>query len=332
MSDAPFFIVGASRSGTTLLRLMLNAHSRLGVSDELKYFNTIAPHADLSAWRAPGLDAAAFARLVDGWLHRRREVFRGMDLDGLRHTILTGEWTLRAPYAAAAAAWARHHGKARWGEKTPRNLFYADLLTDMFPAARFLYVARDPRAVVASMNRAPYFSNDAVLNALNVRRAAGEGYALLCTSVPAERRCAVRYEDLVAEPEATVQAVCAFLGEAYEPAMLDFHRTSARYLAHEIQTPAVARPVDAAHAGAWTHRLRPAEIAAVEAICADALDAWGYVPTGTALPASARLDRAAKQAYWSWKGWQHRDERGYAVHYAPLAGLRRNALTPSDLS
>jgi hypothetical protein len=167
-----------------------------------------------------------------------------------------------------------------------------------------------------------------VLNALNVRRATGEGYALLCRAVPAARRLAVRYEDLVAEPEETVRTLCAFLGEAFEPAMLGFHRTAARYLAHEIRTPAVARPMEAARADAWRERLRPADVAAVEAICADALGTWDYPSTGTALPLGSRINRAAKQAYWTWKGWQHRTERGYAVHYAPLAGLRRNAPAP----
>ncbi|NNF57301.1 MAG: sulfotransferase [Rhodothermaceae bacterium] len=321
--NAPFFIVGASRSGTTMLRLMLNAHSRLAVPEEFKYFNTLAGQVDLAQWRTPPELEVGYLALVQTFLQRRRHVFEELGIERLEVEILRDpERTLRAPYRIAAEAWARHHSKVRWGEKTPQNLFYADVLLDMFPGARFVYVARDPRAVVASMNRITYFSGDTVLNALNVRRAMGEGYTVFCRAVPPSRRFDVRYEDLVRDPEAALCAICTFLGERYEPGMLAFHRHAAMFMAPVIRTPAVTGPVSDAHTAKWKQTLRPAEVAVVESVCEDAMQAWGYEPVAASLPPLRRLDQAAKWAYWNWKGWQHRHRRGYTVHYPALHRTR----------
>lgn len=319
----PFFIVGASRSGTTMLRLILNAHPRLAVPQELKYFNTVARHTDLEHWHDLNLSEREYRDLVRAFLERRRHVFEDIGLDALERAIIgDSERTLRAPYRIAAEAWARHYDKPRWGEKTPRNLFYADLLVAMFPEARFIYVARDPRAVVASMNRIAYFSDDSVLNALNVRRAMVDGYTQFQRSVPAPQRVAVRYEDLVDDPERWTSTLCAFLGEPFEPQMLAFHDGAAAYMDPVIRTPAVTRPVTSAHAEKWRQTLTAPEVATVEAVCGASMDAWEYEPTGAALPLAGRIDRAVKGAYWTWKGWQHRDQRGYAVHYPALHGAR----------
>ena len=227
----PFFIVGASRSGTTLVRLLLNAHSRLAVPSELKYLQTVSHHARLERWRDPGLSEGAYRDIVRAFLTRRREVFEEIGGDRLERLILAdAERTPRAPYRIALEAWAQFHGKERWGEKTPRNLFYADVLADMFPGARFVYVARDPRAVVASMNRIAYFSDDTVLNALNARRSMCEGLTHLRASVPEAARIVVRYEDLVADPEREARRLCRFLAEPFEPAMLGFHRRAAEFM------------------------------------------------------------------------------------------------------
>jgi hypothetical protein len=124
---------------------------------------------------------------------------------------------------------ADRHGAPYLSEKTPSNAFVFRELLDLFPAARCIFVLRDPRAVIASM--------------LEVgTRAAAKGYPtqLWTRSLPAAiayvqryfraarvaeaeasgRMLVLRYEDLVTEPEAETRAICDFLGLPWTADML----------------------------------------------------------------------------------------------------------------
>lgn len=331
--SAPFFVVGASRSGTTMLRLMLNAHPRLAVPPELKYFSRASAGLWLDGWRAPELSAADYEAHVRGYLERRADVFEPMGLEALARRILAApDRDLRTPYRAVAEAWARHHGKARWGEKTPANLYWVDVLVDMFPAARFVYLVRDPRAVVASMNRIPYYGPDTALNALNWHRATTNGYDRLTGAVAEDRRTVLRYEALVEAPEREVRRLCSFLGEPYEPAMLDFHRDSERYMPAEIQTPTVTQPVTAARLEAWRATLSPSDVSTVERLCAEGMARFGYAPAAAPVPPASWLGLLGKRTYWQVQQWRHRETRGYEVHDLAFGRTRRRLglATPPD--
>ena len=69
---APFFIVGASRSGTTMLRLLLNAHPNIGVPKELAYFERCARFTDLENWKSLSLTTDAYRTFVRGFLQKRK--------------------------------------------------------------------------------------------------------------------------------------------------------------------------------------------------------------------------------------------------------------------
>jgi hypothetical protein len=316
----PFFIVGASRSGTTLLRLMLNAHSRLFVPRELKYFQTLNATVDVDSWKTPRPDDA-YRRLVRAYLEERHDLF-DTDLDVLEARILDDpERTLRAPYRAVLEHLRQRHGKARWGEKTPHNLFYVDVLTDMFPGAKFIHVVRDPRAVTASMNSIAYYSCETVFNALNWRRSIRAGEATFQHVLPPEQGLTVPYEALVSSPEATLQSICAFLEEPYEPGMLRFYETAAEHMPSTIRTPSIRNPVNQKSLSKWETQLSDADIEIVEALCSTEMDRLGYERM-TSPTASVYGRILAKAAYWHWKSWQHRTRRGYEVSYPFLSGLR----------
>ena len=323
--DAPFFVVGANRSGTTLLRLLLNAHSRLAVPEEVEFLHgSVAPLA-VRDWRRPGLTPDAYAAVVDAFLARAREALVPLDLEALRADVLDGPADLRRPYRLALDAWARHHGKARWGEKTPGNLFYADVLLDMFPGARFVHVVRDPRAGVASMLGASFFPDDVVLNALARRHHHRAGAVGLERHVPAERRMTVRYEDLVEAPEATLRVLCAFLGEPFEPAMLRFHEGAAAFMKPSAvagHNAAATGPVTAGRVEAWRDRLGPSDVAVVERVCAGEMAAFGYAAEAPSCPPGRRVEAWAKAAYSRLQRWRHPGVRHYTVRHVPFGRLR----------
>ena len=151
---APFFIVGASRSGTTMLRLLLNAHRNIGVPKELAYFERCARFTNVEEWQSLGFSADDYETFVRGFLQKKKVALEGVDIGRLEKAIIeAGPPSLERPFRMTMDAWAKKEGKTTWGEKTPKNLFYADIIQEMFPDTKFIYIIRDPRAVVYSMNR-----------------------------------------------------------------------------------------------------------------------------------------------------------------------------------
>lgn len=329
-SGAPVFVVGANRSGTTLLRLVLNAHSRLALPEELAYFNGRLAGVPLDTWRAPGLTQDQYRRFVRSFVRRHAETFAPLDTDALEAEIMDHpEVSLRRPYATALAAWARCHGKARWGEKTPGNLFFAATILEMFPDARFVYIARDPRAGVASMLRATMFADDVAINALNRVRYATEGRGRLEQAVPPIQRMTLRYEDLVAEPEATVRSLCRFLDEPFEPSMLRFYTDAEDYMTARAASDfnrSATRPISTARIDEWRRQLSPDDVALVEHICADEMARFGYERTAPTSPALAqKLDVWTKRGYLMLQCWRHPHAPQYLLKHR-LFDRSRNRL------
>lgn len=301
MPTSPIFIVGANRSGTTLLRLILNAHPRIAIPDEVNYLNPwLVEH-----WRDTADDADEF-RVRAEWCMGtliRPEILGDIHIPTLVDRIVARStvYDWRAPYQATLEAWAHHHGKARWGEKTPGNLFYVDTLQAMFPEAQFIHLVRDPRAGVQSMQRTSFFVDDVVINALNRRKYLREGLRR-DACMPSEQWMRVRYEDLLTVPERTVRALCDFLGEAFTPAMLNYHEDAERFMlpaAASDYNRSARRPIDPGKVSAWRAHLRPADIAQVEAVCGREMKALGYRCDGARPSVYARFVVVLKSMYWS---------------------------------
>ena len=150
------FVVGASRSGTNLVRALLNAHSTLWISGETHYFDDLRP-------RLPGNGTEPLAgedreRCERYFLALSHRAFgqagdpgeSRFDRGELR--ALAGELggSGDAYFEALCRLRAGRHGRERWGEKTPRHVYRIDELLTVFPEAKVVCLVRDPRAVVAS--------------------------------------------------------------------------------------------------------------------------------------------------------------------------------------
>lgn len=317
--DSPIFIVGANRSGTTLLRLILNAHSRITIPEELNYFYSEMAGWPVEEWQSHTIDVGFIDYLLDKSCGPLQEL--GLDVDRLRRELhANAPLSLRTPYVAILEAWAALQGKPRWGEKTPANLFFADVLIEMFPDALFLHLVRDPRDGVASMQKVDFFSNDAVFNALARRQAMTKGVDILEKNVPPEQRLTLRYEDLVTDPEPAIRAVCDFIGEAYEPGMHHFHETSQRYMKERAATEfnvKATRPITDETVESWRKRLSMKQVAIVESICRDQIKQFGYPKSDATISWRQMVEVEVKRLYWILKCWQNRRNRNYIVR-APM--------------
>lgn len=322
----PIFIVGANRSGTTLLRLILNAHSNIAIPEELEYLESRPSGIPIERWRNPGIDSDWYERFVTRTLKTRASILEGLDMEIIKAQILeSGANDFRAPYQMMLESWMRLQGKERFGEKTPGNLFYVDILIDMFPEAKFIYVVRDPRAGVSSMREASFFPEDLVFNALSRHKYATEGRSLLEKSVPASQRMTVRFEDLVQSPHQTIKAICDFIEEEFEPEMLQFHKNASNYMgasAAKDFNAAATKPIAPQIAEKWRQKLSRAEVAIIEYICADEMRAFGYEREGYAPRWRDYGMIAVKKAYWNLQCRRNRKVRHYIVRHKMFAYQR----------
>jgi len=322
---APIFIVGANRSGTTLLRLLLNAHSAVAIPDEINYFYGFDWTVSYHNWRTPSLSTAVYEAFVTRFLRANAPNVPGLDCSALRENILSRPPSLRRPYRLLLQGWADLHDKSRWGEKTPGNIYHADLLIDMFPAAHFVHVIRDPRGGVASMNRVSFFPDDAVLNALNRHKVMTHGRAFLRRFVPSRQRTEVRYEDLVSTPQATLHRLCGVLGLPYQEQMLRFHLDAERFMTEAASSSfnaAATTPIAPGHADRWRQDLSTDEIASVEALCVNEMAEFGYARDHPPLSWHGVGNLLLKWTYWRLQWWRHRRDRHFAVVTPMLAQSR----------
>jgi len=279
-SKPPVFIVGSPRSGTSLLRNMLNRHPSLAICGETQFNHYVyrrrRAFGDLGTLRNR-------QRLIDEYLSIRRIQRLGMDIPSLKEKLAREATSYPALFACLARSYAESTGKDRWGEKTPQHALISELLCEWFPGAAILHILRDPRDTVASLQRMPWASNSVITNArtwlacnLAARNSSHRPEYLL-----------VRYETLVAQPEMELARICAHLGEASAPAML---------VADDSAAPASPwarlsrEPVTVKRIGAWQEELTARDAALIDWVVGPQLQSFGYqrVATAPSIPSVAR--------------------------------------------
>ena len=263
MTPSPFFIVGCGRSGTTMLRTMLNQHSQLAIPLESLFITDY-----LRA--GPDTPPETFLRLIlkeyelDEW---------GIPFDA---AVFEGCVSAKDFIDRAHEHYANHFGKSIWGQKTPRFVRYGSLLKHHYPGARFIHVIRDPRAVVSSLIRSNVHNSNAYFAAHRWLRDVQAGLALQ-TQYPGEV-LNVQYETLITAPEETLHQITDFLGIEFEPDLLTYHeKGTAEYSGYYAQIHArLNQAPDPSRITAWRKHMLPRQIALVDAICEETMRVVGY--------------------------------------------------------
>ena len=271
------FIVGAPRSGTTLLRAMVNRHPRFGLCDETFFDYWVAQRE-----RAFGdlTDRARRAVAVDRYLATHRIQRLGLDVAALRETLLREGTSYSELFRALLQFAAQAQGKPRGGEKTPQHALIAAKLLAWYPDARLVHLVRDPRDVAASLKRMPWGGGHRLLDA-RLWRACVDG-AEACRADP--RFLRVRYESLIEAPQPELERLCAFLGEPFVPAMLEgAAKKTDRWWFDRAQGA-----VEKSRIERWRQELTATEIAQVEWVAGEALDRFGYAAAAPPLSAAGR--------------------------------------------
>jgi len=273
MAETPFpFIVGCERSGTTLLRLMLDAHPALAIPPE-SYF-VIRLHRNRSRIEGPGgaIDRDRLLRELS-----ESEWFRRWELpEAAVHLALQAPTPDGLDFAEAMrrvfGAYAARRGKPRYGDKTPAYVLRIRALAGLFPESRFVHLIRDGRDVALSLAEMPWGPGDRVDSALHWRDRVRRGMAA-GRSLGPNRYLELRYERLVAEPAATLRDVAGFLKLEFDQAMLRHHE-SATPPEGAIHQRSAEPPVPGVRD--WRRDMPAGELEAVEAVAGDLLSELGY--------------------------------------------------------
>lgn len=266
--DRPIFVVGHPRSGTTLLASMLGRHPDVAGTPESLYLNTVRHRLEPLFRRGPeavvaGIETSPMRFLV---LDRAALVARLAALPRL---------DARGVFAATLDEFRRADGKARLVEKTPLHLRHIDELLAWFPDARIVWILRDGRACVASLLRVGWASDDTDVLARQWVRNTAYGRAAMARHPG--RVHVIRYEALIADPQAEAAPLLAFAGLTTSEAIFDHSRAVRTVKPTETGWKGnVARPLMADRAEAWRHEIEPATLRRLETIMGPQLAHFGY--------------------------------------------------------
>jgi len=293
------FVVGSGRSGTTLLARILGGNTQAFAFSELHFFEEVSDANELSGALTPDQTLSLLARLLatheGGYLNRPNP-------DDYREKALMLSQSLPEDETHTPASIfrnfllgiAQRHGANFAIEQTPRNMFYAKEILELYPDAKIIEMTRDPRDVLASLKhkwRRGYLAkgNYPIFAAV---RAWANYHAMVAANLwVANARCGeglvteprfkrVRYEDLVQSPDATITDVCSFLGLAYEADMLKVQHRGSSALKDSRNTGVAAGSV-----GSWENgRLNHAEIWICEKIARQWMQKMDYEPVDLRMP------------------------------------------------
>jgi hypothetical protein len=262
---APFFIVASARSGTTFLRLTLNAHPDIAIPPESRfitelydgrdtvevadYLNRLEKHKRFKAWSLPIEQVA-------------EEI--GGDVE-----IVYAD-AIRATYRAYALS----RGKRDWGDKTPRYVERIPFLASLFPDARFIHVVRDGRNVALSYRHVNFgpknVARAARLWAFRVSAGVHDG-----RSLPPGRYLEVLSEDLAEDVEGEVRDICSFLGLEFDARMLD-EKERAKGVVDKVTHSYEPGVAGRTRMSRWQDEMKPGDVEVFEALAGDVLSEIGY--------------------------------------------------------
>lgn len=278
------FIVGMPRSGTKLLRDLLNRHKDIAIFPNESHF---IPNLYHRYRHCQTLDTARdFHQLfmaVSETVFFQRLSARGIEITepDWRRCLAGNQFSdaIRALFA-----WYRERTGARIvGDKTPEYITQVPLLHSLLPEARFVHIVRDPRDHVLSMRNAW---------GKNVLRAAfrwKQHISKYCRDVDAGSplQITVRYEDLLKFPLDTITTVCDFLELDFRPEM-----TSLEVSSEELGDAKGINTVLESNTHKWVGRLTDDELEIIDSTAGILMSRFGYSPThkaGDQDPAILRL-------------------------------------------
>lgn len=296
-AGSPLLVMGCPRSGTTLLRAILDNHPELAMPPETgfvlplwhertRFGDLRRPEARRAVAEFVFCERARDGRRLRGHLPAAEAIDR----------VAAAPPTLGSLLAACFALYAERTGKPRWGDKRPRYAMFPEALLALFPGARLVEVVRDPRGAVASQIPMGWDEPSVALPASLANWTHSiERMAAVARRLGPDRLLRVRYEDLVADPDAELARVCVFAGLAADAATVEGMLAAPR-AGKDSRAEDHTRfrgAIDPGRIRSWEHRLAPADVALIEHVAAEPMRRLGHEPVAD----GAAPDPAALREY-----------------------------------
>jgi hypothetical protein len=262
----PIFIVSAMGSGSTLIRLILDSHERIGIPQETGFMRAYQAHQFIPLkWSGRN-----WARRM-GW--SREEL----------------DQELAAFYDRIFTRYLESQGKARWGDKTPLHTWHVDGMARLYPDAQFIGMLRHPGGSVGSnMNRFGHPFGRAVNHVERYDRE----IARQAAKKP-KRFVIVRYEDLVLRPEPLLRELLDWLGEPWSDKVLQHHEVQTAKSEGKLVVEGTNRiddPIDVSRVAKWHRRMSEPHRRSMENRMGRLCEFYGYDMQDPAVLAPLRDD------------------------------------------
>jgi len=281
------FIVGVGRSGTTMLRLMLDAHPDLAIPPETHFVPALIEAIQGGASREKAVtEMAAVRQWGDLGIEPEEVLERWKSLDRFEPGT-----ALRSFYAI----YTERQGKPRWGDKTPIYVKNMRRIESVLPEAHFIHVIRDGRDVALSRWKRTLGDKDPAPAAQvaegwerRIRRAQKQGEKL-------GHYLELRYEDLVTDTEPNLRRIAEFIELDWDPVMLRYYEHAAERMAEMARDlPAsdgkptrpgaermeahamTQKPPDPNAMYRWKEKMSPEDVASFDAAAGGLLAELGY--------------------------------------------------------
>ena len=260
----PIIIGGCARSGTTLMRVMIDSHRNLycGPETGLLYTKTLNKN-------------------------KIRSIARQLDIQLDELILMKNASVSNIQFIEQIFMKLQHRaGKLRWGEKSPMNVLYLDRIFKYFPRAQFIHMIRDGRDVSCSLRHFPKtkFINGKLVE-LNTNNPLDECIQRWVHDVRNgllwrgdSRYLEIKYEDLITDPEKTVKNVLGFLNEPWDETVLNYYsiKSSTRDRAKIPQNVEAQKPIYTSSYERWKKEFTEEDKALFKKLAGDLLVELGY--------------------------------------------------------
>ncbi|MHA1758051.1 MAG: sulfotransferase family protein [Promethearchaeota archaeon] len=283
--NSPIFIVGAPRSGTTLIANILSRHSKIFIPGETHFFDDIySLRKKLGNPSNPSSMTKIIKRLST--LYKRYN--EPLDQERINHLFSDHKIlnkfkfsckNYRDIFSFFMEIQMRHEGKQRWGNHTPRDIFNIKDILSFYPNAKILVCVRDARDFLLSYKYKWRVTSIERIESLKkiyhpvvtslLWKSSMRQISAIRTKMGNDNLMIIKYENLVQNPEEVVYKICKFIGEKFEKRMLEVNSHNSSFQVRD-------RGIFSSSVGRWRGSLAKEEAYVAQLINRRELESFGY--------------------------------------------------------